>query len=121
MPPVAQLLSHARHVAVFLAAAGVLALVRRGGVDGSARDRRAALARALTSRGFVVSADDVQWVDRPEGLGAALGHARAVVRASPSQGEPADVFLVETRLSPEGVLLDVGGVYDLSETSGADE
>jgi hypothetical protein len=36
------------------------------------------------------------------------GAAGAVVRAATSKGEPADIFLVETRLSPERALLSVG-------------
>jgi len=122
MSPLAQIAYKARHVAFLFMGASALALARGRTADTSAPDRKVALVRALGARGLVVTADDVQWVDRPGGaLRAAFGHARAIVRASPAQGEPADIFLVETRLTPEGVLLDVGSVYDLSDTTGADE
>lgn len=82
-------------------------------------DRFTALAHALQRRGILTTREDVQWMDRPGGpLG---GAARAIVRAAPAKGEPADIFLVETRLTPEGVLLSVGDAYNLTETSGADE
>src|SRR6185436_16497772 len=75
------------------------------------------LTRVLQQRGIVGTADDVVWVDRP----STLGTARALVRAAPAAGEPNDLFLVETSLSPEGVLLSVGDTYNLTETSSADE
>jgi hypothetical protein len=101
-----------------VALAGGLAAVlpRRADPEG---DRFNALAHVLQKRGFTVATEDVQWLDRPAGpIG---GGARAIVRASPSKGEPNDIFVVETRLSPEGVLLAVGEAYNLTETSSADE
>jgi hypothetical protein len=84
--------------------------------------RNTALTTELAGRGLVASADDVVWVDRPTGLGATVGRAvRAIVRAAPAKGEPADLFLVEAHLSPEGVLLGVDAVHTLTDTSGADE
>jgi hypothetical protein len=82
-------------------------------------DRRSALAHALQPRGLVVVPEDVQWVDAPRT--ALSGSARALVRAAPAKGEPCDILLVETLLTPEGVLLAVGDAYNLTETSGADE
>ena len=38
------------------------------------------------------------------------GGGRALVRAS-TRGEPSDLYLVEARLSPEGVLLDTGTAH----------
>src|SRR5262249_26889252 len=35
--------------------------------------------------------------------------------------EPNDLYLTEARLSPEGVLLDLDGVYNLTRSSGVDE
>jgi hypothetical protein len=109
-----------KHVAVILLAAGALAAATRKHVDGSG-DRSLALARALKQRGLLATPDDVRWVDPPKGLRAVVGTARAIVRAHASEGEPNDLYLVETKLSPEGVLLSVGDAYDLTETSGADE
>ena len=112
-----------RHVALTVLGAAVLAtLVPRGVPNLGAKDRSTALASALASRGLVLSADDVVWVDPPRGIWGALGaKSRAVVRAADTQGEPNDLYLVHAELSPEGVLLDVGGAYNLTETSGADE
>ena len=111
-----RLKGRARHVAFIVAGAGALALVVPRRAD-PAGGRAAALTRALQQRGIVGAADDVVWIDRPSTLGA----ARALVRAAPAAGEPNDLFLVETSLSPEGVLLSVGDTYNLTETSSADE
>src|SRR5262249_54487889 len=107
-----------RHVAWVVVLSGGLAAVLPGRTDPET-DRFSALAHALQRRGLVVAPEDAQWVDRPGGpIG---GAARAIVRAAPAKGEPCDIFLVETRLTPEGVLLSVGNAYNLTETSGADE
>jgi len=80
-----------------------------------------ALTEVLRERGLLAAADDITWVDGPSGvLGATVGRARALVRATTKE-EPADLYIVTTRLSPEGVLLEVLGVYDLTRTSGVDE
>ncbi|MDC0747069.1 hypothetical protein [Polyangium mundeleinium] len=112
-----------RHVALtVLGAAALATLVPRGVPNLGAKDRSTALASALASQGLVTTADDVAWIDPPRGVWGALGaKSRAVVRAAPAQGEPNDLFLVHAELSPEGVLLDVGGAFNLTETSGADE
>ncbi|MDI1436969.1 hypothetical protein [Polyangium sorediatum] len=112
-----------RHVALtVLGAAALATLVPRGVPNLGAKDRSTALASALASQGLVAAADDVVWIDPPRGVWGALGaKSRAVVRAAPAQGEPNDLFLVHAELSPEGVLLDVGGAFNLTETSGADE
>jgi hypothetical protein len=116
MPPSSQ--GRLRHVAWVLGLGGALAVVLPKRVDPEG-DRFSALAHALQRRGIVAAPEDVQWMDRPGGpLG---GSARAIVRAAPARGEPCDVFLVETRLTPEGVLLSVGDTYNLTETSSADE
>ncbi|HEY6462437.1 MAG TPA: hypothetical protein VIY73_19850, partial [Polyangiaceae bacterium] len=66
-------------------------------------------------------ADDVTWVVGPHAVwGSIAGGGRALVRARES-GEPSDLYLVDVRLSPEGVVLDVGSAYDLTTTSGVDE
>jgi len=80
-----------------------------------------ALATVLRDRGLIANGDDVTWLDGPSGVaGAFCGKARALVRAS-TRDDPADLYIVTTRLSPEGVLLDVLGVYDITRTSGVDE
>ncbi len=112
-----------RHVAMTVLGAAALALLMSRGVPASgSRDRSTALASALSSRGLVLVAEDVAWIDPPRGVwGALFATSRAVVRAAPAPGEPNDLYLVHANLSPEGVLLDVGGAYNLTETSGADE
>lgn len=107
-----------RHVAWVVAIAGSLAAVlpRRAA---SGHDRYAALTAVLAKRGIVTTTEDVQWIDpTTTPLG---GRSRAIVRGTPGKGEPNDIYVVETRLSPKGVLLAVGGAYNLTETSSADE
>src|SRR5205823_5301879 len=75
----------------------------------------------LGARGLACEEEDVTWLEGPSGVrGAMTGGARALVRAS-TRGEPTDLYLVEARLSPEGVLLGVGGAYNVTRTIGADE
>jgi hypothetical protein len=107
-----------RHVARMVAAAAVLAVLVPKRADPE-NDRRTALAHALAKRGVYAEPEDIGWLERPTSpLG---GAARAIVRGAPTKGDPADIFVVETRLSPEGVLLSVGAAYNLTETSSADE
>lgn len=104
-------------VAFFACAA--LALSRGAAPD--AGDRSTALAAALGERGVTVAVGDVVWVDPPRGPFGLLGFsARAVARGA-AAGEPTDLYLADTELSPEGVLLSVSGVHNLTETSGAEE
>lgn len=107
-----------RHVAVIVALGAALAAALPKRVDPEG-DRRTALAHALAPRGITAAPEDIEWLDRPRSpLG---GSARAIVRGSPARGEPSDIFVVETRLTPEGVLLSVGSAFNLTETSSADE
>ena len=91
----------------------------------AAPDRTSALVSALAEKGTVTSPSDVTWLDGPTGVrGALWGHARALVRGhvvSPEGAEPNDLYMVHARLSPEGVLLEVTGVYDLTRTNAVDE
>ena len=120
-----------------LVAGYALARTGRATIDDAAPSRSAALCSALVEAGVTCAAEDVTWVDGPSGVvGATVGRARALVRGRererPAEG-PADVgapvekndtfdlFSVAARLSPEGHLLDVDGVHNLTRTSGADE
>jgi hypothetical protein len=90
-----------------------------GGADEPSSE--AALAKALSERGLVCAAADVAWVSRPRGLWLSMfGKAQALVRAHAAD-EPSDLYMAEARLSPEGAVLDVSGVWNLTETIGADE
>ncbi len=81
------------------------------------------MADALGRRGLTCETADVAWIDPPSGVrGAIAGRARALVRASASgPGDPSDLYLVEGRLSPEGAVLWIGDVWDVTNTSGVDE
>ena len=120
-----------------LVAGYVLSRAGRAPIDDAAPSRSAALCGALAQSGVTCTAEDVTWVDGPSGVvGATVGQARALVRgrereraaAAPADvGAPVerndtfDLFSVAARLSPEGHLLDVGDVHNLTRTSGADE
>lgn len=79
------------------------------------------LALALAAEGWSTEVKDVQWVDAPRaGLAALWSGPRAITLAH-RKGEPADVLLVHTRLTPEGRLLAISGIYDISDTASVDE
>jgi hypothetical protein len=96
-----------------------------GDLDWAAPSPEAAVAEVLVRRGLACTAADVTWVDAPAGKLAGLrsalfGRSRALVRASEA-GEPTDLYLVDGRRSPEGTVLWVGDVRNLTNTSGVDE
>jgi hypothetical protein len=96
-----------RPVGVALAAAMLSTSAANPRVPETPPSSASALAEVLRGRGLLASPEDVTWLDGPHGLeGATVGEARALVRAS-TKDEPADLYIVTTRLSPEGVLLDV--------------
>jgi hypothetical protein len=115
--------SWARPVPFALLMAGALVARRGKDVDLVAPSSEAAVAEVLTRRGLVCETEDVAWVVGPKGVwGTVAGGAKALVRARAKEaGEPNDLYLVDVRLSPEGVVLEVGEAYDVSETSGVDE
>jgi len=119
-----------------LVAAYGIARAGRAPIDDAAPSRSAALCAALEkARGIACSPDDVVWVVGPTGISGAMSEkGRALVRGRerekaassaesevPADAETLDLFSVEARLSPEGQLLDIGDVYNLTHTSGADE
>ncbi len=119
-----------------LVAAGIVAWVTRAPVDDAAASRSAALCGALAREGVKCTAADVVWLDGPRGVFGSLGgaNARALVRGrepDTSSGAPVpgaeaaneslDVYAVRARLSPEGQLLDVGSVHNLTKSPSADE
>lgn len=111
-----------RHVAFTALGAALLAVLVHGSRPAPVRERSSALAAELTRRGIPTQPEDVTFIDPPRGVFGALGAtSRAIVRTPPVAGDPNDLFLVYAKLSPEGVLLDVGGMYNVTETSGADE
>src|SRR3954451_12563320 len=84
--------------------------------------RTEGLVQALAREGLAAARDDVAWIDpAPGGLHAALTQrVRAVVRAR-TTGQLHDLYLVRARLSPEGHLLGITSIHDLTRTPGADE
>jgi hypothetical protein len=113
--------------APFLRPLPVLALMAAVGarhcanVDAFAPSPSEALARALSARGLRCAPADVFWIHGSSGvLGALRGGGRAVVRAHVGS-DPNDLYAVDVRLSPEGVPLEIRGVYDLTRTSSVDE
>jgi hypothetical protein len=110
-----------RHVPFVFAGGCLLGAAHGGDLDWAAPSREAALMEVLARRGLACAATDVVWIDAPPGVrGALFGRSRALVRAS-AAGDPADLYLVDTRLSPEGAVLWVGDARDVTNTSGADE
>lgn len=84
-------------------------------------DRRDALAARLRADGFRIEPGGVVFLDGPRSaVQAATRPARALVAAGRGE-EPTDLWLVEARLSPAGVLLGVDAVHDLTGTTGAEE
>ncbi|HEY3595704.1 MAG TPA: hypothetical protein VGL13_17580, partial [Polyangiaceae bacterium] len=82
--------------------------------------RTAAIERELLANGWVAS--DIAWIDPPPHgfFGSLAEPARAVVRAA-KPGEPSDIFLVRAKVTPEGNLLSVNGVSNLTHTPLGDE
>lgn len=111
-----------RDIAVVAVAAGLLSQILAGPPAADHADRAAALAAVLGKCGLIAQPEDIVWVDAPRGVAGSLGAvSRAIVRARADAGEPADIYLADTTLSPEGVLLGAGDVHNLTETSGAEE
>ena len=110
-----------RAVGVVVAVALAASLAR--GVQPRGSDCTATLVSRLAGRGLTVDPDGVVWLEQPPVtvLRAAAGSVPVVLRARPAPDEPHDIYLVETGLSPEGVLLRVGSHFNLTQTSAVDE
>ncbi|MGH7329485.1 MAG: hypothetical protein ACREJX_14155, partial [Polyangiaceae bacterium] len=110
-----------RPVLFCLVAALAWGMHRSEGIDDRAPNRSAALCEALASRDLKCDAEDVTWLAGASGIrGAVFGNARALVRAEIGD-EPHDLYLVDARLSPEGMVLAVGDDWRLTPTNGVDE
>ena len=84
-------------------------------------DLSRALSLALAADGLECNPAEVLWLDAPGGvLSSRTKRPRALLRAQRS-GEPADIYLAHARLSPEGRLLEVSALFNVSDTSAVDE
>ena len=95
--------------------------------DGAPRAARAegdgakAVCLALNARGLLAKPADVHFVPKAQTpWDLSIDRERCVVRAH-RDGDPSDIFIVETRVAPGGSLLEIDGVFNLSATSAADE
>jgi hypothetical protein len=102
---------------------GAVLFVRGAGSPAatSEADLARAVAVALAADGLLVDPAEVYWIDTPPGAVASrFEQPRALVRAQRAD-EPADIYVITARLSPERRLLAVTGRYNLSDTSAVDE
>ncbi|HYO97483.1 MAG TPA: hypothetical protein VER33_23385 [Polyangiaceae bacterium] len=87
----------------------------------TATERKVAFVEALRTRGLLSEPHNVHFVSaRQPLLRTPIARERALVLAA-RRGEPNDVYLVETRRSSEGHLLRLSALYNLTDTSAADE
>jgi len=106
---------------VLVAAASCAIAHARSDADPLAPTPNVAVANALTARGLTCTSSDVFWVRGASGVrGALVAEGRAIVRAHQGS-DPNDLYAVTVRLSPEGVPLETGAVYNLTRTSSVDE
>jgi hypothetical protein len=97
---------------------------RTDGVAANVRaetDLTRAVVLALAERGLSADPDDVHFISDTATLAKSpVGRPRAVARAQHGT-DPADIFVVETRVSPEGHLIELTDVFNITDTSAADE
>jgi hypothetical protein len=103
----------------FALLAGLLLRERGVPIDAHAANRTEALSQALTRQGMKVSG--VTWLPGPAPwVPGAPRSARALVRGA-SKDDAATLHLVETKLSPEGVLLEASTPQKLTRASSVEE
>jgi hypothetical protein len=88
-----------------------------------ATDKKLALVEALRAQDLTTTREQIHFVP-VEGsrwdVSSPVTRERAFVRAA-RPGEPSDVYLVNAKRSREGRLVALDGVYNLTDTSAADE
>lgn len=86
-----------------------------------ATDRKQALVSALASKDMHAEAGEIFFLDPPPSrFGVSSTKIRALVRAR-QKTEPADIWLTVSRFSPNDHLLELVGLYNLSDTSAVEE
>lgn len=111
----------ARPLPYFVGLSLAVVAIRVERIDPAPANVSSALASALAQRGLSATPDDVQWLERDPGVGGAFrANGRALVRANAPQ-EPADIYVVDVRLSPQGALLGTDALRNLTKSSGVDE
>jgi hypothetical protein len=98
-----------------------LSCIRADHAISSASTPEGAVAGALTEQGLVCDPADVVWIEMPRGLARAMGEGARAIAVAHSGSDPADIYSVNARVSPEGRVLDVGTAHNLTDTSGVDE
>jgi hypothetical protein len=83
-------------------------------------DPARSLALALRKLGLAAEPGHVLFLPDQTPRGAVTRHERAVALAR-RPGELADVYLVNSRRTPDGKLLEITSAYNLTDTSAADE
>lgn len=104
----------------FAIAIAFFARPRGAEVDPNAASRAAALATALQHSGLRASSKEVIWLEEGAKWPFVRRSARAVVRAAEGENPPA-LYLVDTTLSPEGVLLSHEPPHKLTRSQGIEE
>ena len=84
-------------------------------------DLTRAIVLALAERGLSADADDVHFISDTATIAKSPVRRPRAVAIAQHGSDPTDVFVVETRVSPEGHLIELTDVFNVSDTSAADE
>jgi len=99
-------------------------LQRTDGVAARTRaetDLTRAIVLALAERGLRAEVEDVHFITDTTTLARSPVRRPRAVALAQHGSEPTDVFVVETRVSPEGHLIELTDVFNVSDTSAAIE
>jgi len=84
-------------------------------------DLTRAIVLALAERGLRTEAENVHFITDSATLARSPVRRPRAVALAQHGSEPTDVFVVETRVSPEGHLIELTDVFNVSDTSAATE
>ena len=100
------------------------ALQSTDGVQAKTRaesDLTRAIVLALAERGLTSDANDVHFISDTATLARSPVRRPRAVALAQHGSDPSDVYVVETRVSPEGHLIELTDVFNVSDTSAAEE